>query len=195
MRDARGASDLMMNFLDIGEWEWGVGDGGTERQREGETEGRRDRENLRSNVSLSLRLSVSLSLRPSVSPSLPLSLPQFDNRRVFDVGDGAVIFAEQPQVDHDKFVATALVKIDHSPAQRQPLTVSRQSVMPRVARGMNPWAERDVAHQNLVSLRDPESRMADGIVDRRCLDDIVEELRHFALHVQVDFKRPERVAD
>src|SRR5262245_18245935 len=168
MSDARGASDLMMNFLDISGWGMGNGEWGMGSDR---------------------KIPTPHSLLPTPR------FPQFDNRRVFDVGDGAVIFAEQPQVDHDKFVAMALIKIDHSPAQRQLLTVSRQSVMPRVARGMNPWAERDVAHQNLIGLRDPESRMADGIVDRRCLDDIVEELRHFALHVQVEFKRPERVAD
>src|SRR5215475_3713708 len=108
MRGARVASDLMMNFLAIGEWgvgsgEWGVGG---------------DRKT------------------PFPTPYFP----QFDYRRVFDVGDGAVIFAEQSQVGHDQFVATALVKIDHSPAHRQPLAVLRQSVMPRVARCVNPRA-------------------------------------------------------
>src|SRR5215475_9949847 len=120
---------------------------------------------------------------------------QFDDRRVFDVSYRAVIFAEQSQVDHDQLVATALVKIDHSPAHRQPLAVLRQSVMPRVARRVNPRAERDVAHQNLVGLRDPESWMADGIVNRRSIGDIVEEHRHSALQVQVEFNASERAAD
>src|SRR5262245_33407286 len=170
MRGARGASDLMMNFLAIGEWgvgsgEWGMGDGEWWKN------------------------TIPHSLLPAPC------FPQFDYRSMFDVGDGAVIFAEQPQVDHDQLVATALVKIDNSPAQRQPLAVLRQSVMPRVARCVNPRAERDVAYQNLVGLRDPESRMADGIVIRRSIGDIVEELRHFDLQVQVEFKRSERVAD
>src|SRR5262245_48402155 len=120
---------------------------------------------------------------------------QFDYRRVFDVGDGAVIFAEQSQVDCDQLVATALVKIDHSPAHRQPLAVLRQSVMPRVARCRNPRAGRDVAPQDLVGLRDPESWMAEGIVNRRSIVDIVEEYRHSASQVQVEFKGSKRVAD
>src|SRR6266545_4690964 len=182
MRDARGASDLMMNFLAISGWEWERG-----------SEGAGERE-MRRNSFCPRARSPALSLPRSPALSL-LRFPQFDYRRVFDVGDGAVIFAEQSQVDHDQFVATAFVKIDHSPAQRQPLAVSRQSVMPRVARCVNPRAQRDVAHQNLVGLRDPESRMADGIVNRRSLGDIVEEHLHSALQVQVEFKRSQRVAD
>ena len=78
----------MMNFLAIGGWGWGVGSG------RGEWQG---------------------------NPHSPLFLfpcfSQFDDRRVFDVSDRAVVFAEQSQVDHDQFMAVAFIKIYHSPAQ------------------------------------------------------------------------------
>src|SRR5262249_37025673 len=154
MSDARGVSDLMMNFLVIGWWlgsrEWAVDSGQWE--------------------------SLIYPFPTAHCPLPTASLPQSDDRRVLDVGDGAVIFAEQSQVGHDQFVAAALVKINHSPAQRKPFAVLRQSAMPRVARGVNPRAERNVAHQNFVGLRNPERRMADGAVNRRCFDDVVEEL-------------------
>src|SRR5262249_10512887 len=118
MSDARGVSDLMMNFLVIGWWlgsrEWAVGSGDL--------------------LFTHSPLPTAHSLLPTLFP------PQSDDRRVLDVGDGAVIFAEQSQINHDHFVAAALVKINHSPAQREPFAVFRQSVMPRLARGVNPRA-------------------------------------------------------
>src|SRR5215475_468183 len=81
---------------------------------------------------------------------LPLPIPhsllpcfsQFDDRRVLDLSEWAVGFTEQSKINHNQFVAAALVKIDHSPAQRQPFAVARNFIMPRVARGVNPGAER-----------------------------------------------------
>src|SRR5215471_685942 len=121
MSDARGASDLMINFLAIvvEEREWGMGNG---------------------------EWGMGSGDFPSPLPiphSLLLCFSQFDDRRVLDVSERAAVFAEQPQIDHGQFVAAALIKIDHAPAQRQPFAVARNRIMTRVARCVNPGAERD----------------------------------------------------
>src|SRR5262249_33597283 len=118
MSDARGVSDLMMNFLVIGWWlgsrEWAVGSGDL--------------------LFTHSPLPTANSLLPTLFP------PQSDDRPVLDAGDGALIFAEPSQINHAHPVSAPLVTIKHSTAQREPSAVFRQSVMPRLARGVNPRA-------------------------------------------------------
>src|SRR5262245_58708801 len=129
----------------------------------------------------------------SLLPTPPI--PKFDDSRMLDVSDGAVIFAEQSQINNDQFVTATFVKIDHSPAQRKSFAVIRQRVRPRLARRVNPWAERDVAHQNLIGLRDQESRMANRFVNGRRFDDVFEKPRRFAFQIKIELQRSERIAD